>query len=682
MAKSTNEVKARLVEFKSQEIKLCEKIRGLERDVETGLPEFVDDTVTDYSRPTPSTDTLNNNTNDLQSYNSSVFELGESSVSAATITAAPSRRKKGVVIRDPELKSATSSIIFAETKSKDKGKGIMVEEPKPLKKKQQIKLDEEYARKLHEELNKDIDWDEAIDHVKIKAKEDPSVKRYQDIKRKPQTESQARKNMMIYLKNVAGFRLDYFKTISYDDIRLIFKAKFNLNVDFLLNTKDHIEDKESRALLGGFIDFGQGEIFYYKPKNFSDDFLLTTLGAMFETPYPHAQIWKNQRRVYGQAKVKSWKLQESCGVQIITFTTTQLILLVERRKQVGDLSTHTTKYTSSTLTQKVFANMRRVGKGFSRVETPLFESMLLEQQVDEKGDADENVEEVNAGDAAEGEVSAAHGEVPTVFEEPSIPSPTPPTPPPQPSQDILSTSQERMIAKVDADADVVLKDVKKAADEAKEVAEDAKVDENVDIQGRQAESEAKIYKIDLDHANKDEQYSRELHAELNKDIDWDGVIDPVKIKAKEDPAIEEDNNRALQKLNETLAERAYKRRKLDEEVEELKIHLQTVPNEDDDVYTEATPLAQKNQRTVHGPVKLKGWKLLELCGVQIRTFTSTQLILLVERKYPLRRFTLNQMRNAVKLERREEQSIFGVVKVHSTTASRRPARMMVEYFLH
>nr|GEY61355.1 hypothetical protein [Tanacetum cinerariifolium] len=34
MAKSKNEVEARLVEFKSQEIKLCEKIRGLERDVE------------------------------------------------------------------------------------------------------------------------------------------------------------------------------------------------------------------------------------------------------------------------------------------------------------------------------------------------------------------------------------------------------------------------------------------------------------------------------------------------------------------------------------------------------------------------------------------------------------------------------------------------------------------------
>nr|GEV37520.1 hypothetical protein [Tanacetum cinerariifolium] len=57
----------------------------------------------------------------------------------------------------------------------------------------------------------------------------------------------------------------------------------------------------------------------------------------------------------------------------------------------GDLLTHTTKYTSPALSQKVFANMRRVGKGFSGVETPLFEGMLVEHEGDKEGDADENV---------------------------------------------------------------------------------------------------------------------------------------------------------------------------------------------------------------------------------------------------------------------------------------------------
>nr|GEY38451.1 hypothetical protein [Tanacetum cinerariifolium] len=65
-----SQVKGRLAEFKNQEIKFCEKIRGLELQVEfktnriesftneldlikkeKGLPEFVDDTINDYSRP-------------------------------------------------------------------------------------------------------------------------------------------------------------------------------------------------------------------------------------------------------------------------------------------------------------------------------------------------------------------------------------------------------------------------------------------------------------------------------------------------------------------------------------------------------------------------------------------------------------------------------------------------------
>nr|GEU92254.1 hypothetical protein [Tanacetum cinerariifolium] len=99
-----------------------------------------------------------------------VTAASETVTTAIRFAAASTRRRKRVVIKDSEEES--TAIIPADTKSKDKGKEIMVEEPKPLKKKQQIEMDEEYARKFHEELNKDIDWDVAIEHVKQKAKED------------------------------------------------------------------------------------------------------------------------------------------------------------------------------------------------------------------------------------------------------------------------------------------------------------------------------------------------------------------------------------------------------------------------------------------------------------------------------------------------------------------------------
>ncbi|GKE40798.1 hypothetical protein Tco_1464203 [Tanacetum coccineum] len=56
--------------------------------------------------------------------------------------------------------------------------------------------------------------------------------------------------------------------------------------------------------------------------------------------------------------------------------------------QVDDMTSHHTKYTSPALTQKMFANIRRVGKGFSRNKTPLFDTMLVQPQTQ----ADEDVE--------------------------------------------------------------------------------------------------------------------------------------------------------------------------------------------------------------------------------------------------------------------------------------------------
>nr|GFC68720.1 hypothetical protein [Tanacetum cinerariifolium] len=49
----------------------------------------------------------------------------------------------------------------------------------------------------------------------------------------------------------------------------------------------------------------------------------------------------------------------------------------------------------------------------------------------------------------------------------------------------------------------------------------------------------------------------------------------------------------LESINETPAQKAAKRRKMNEDVEDLKQHLEIVLDEDDDVYTEATPLARK-----------------------------------------------------------------------------------------
>nr|GEX67529.1 hypothetical protein [Tanacetum cinerariifolium] len=62
----------------------------------------------------------------------------------------------------------------------------------------------------------------------------------------------------------------------------------------------------------------------------------------------------------------------------------------------------------------------------------------------------------------------------------------------------------------------------------------------------------------------------------------------------------------------------------------------------------------RNQSNIHGQAFVKRWKLLTSCRVHIISLNTTQIILLVERRYPLTKFTLEQMLNVVRLQVEEE----------------------------
>nr|GEX08075.1 hypothetical protein [Tanacetum cinerariifolium] len=155
---------------------------------------------------------------------------------ATTITvaqmpkASAPRKMRGVVIRDPKETATASVIMYFEVNSKDKGKGILIEEPKPLKRQAQIKQDEAFARQ---------------------------VMRYQALKRKPATEAQGKKNMMIYLKNMAEFKMHFFKGMTYNDIRPIFEKHYNLNQAFLERVKEEVigQKKEGNKRKGENLNY-------------------------------------------------------------------------------------------------------------------------------------------------------------------------------------------------------------------------------------------------------------------------------------------------------------------------------------------------------------------------------------------------------------------------------------------
>nr|GEZ98955.1 polyprotein [Tanacetum cinerariifolium] len=291
------------------------------------------------------------------------------SAAAPPVVAAYTRRRKGVIITDPEEELPLKTP--AETpKVKDKGKGILVETPKPLKKKDQIKMDAEYAKKLQEEINKnyekfskDIDWDAAMDYVNQKSKEmeaedqeiiksineTPAQKAAK--RRKLSKEAQEAKDLRKRLKVVEDEDADVFveatplaSKVPVVDCQIVLvdnKPRFKIiradethqyYISFTTLLKNF--DREDLETLWRIV---KDRFSISKPTNFLDEYLLMTLKTMFKEPDGQDAIWRNQKSVHGLALVKRWKLLASCGVHVITLLTVQLFLLVERSLGEDDI---------------------------------------------------------------------------------------------------------------------------------------------------------------------------------------------------------------------------------------------------------------------------------------------------------------------------------------------------------
>nr|GFC83360.1 hypothetical protein [Tanacetum cinerariifolium] len=80
-----------------------------------------------------------------------------------------------------------------------------------------IKIKVEKARLLDEQIPKRL-HDEEVEQAAAREKQekDDWRKKYQSLKRKPVSIAQARKNMIIYLKNMSGYKNEHFRGMTYD----------------------------------------------------------------------------------------------------------------------------------------------------------------------------------------------------------------------------------------------------------------------------------------------------------------------------------------------------------------------------------------------------------------------------------------------------------------------------------
>ncbi|GKB00592.1 hypothetical protein Tco_0828585 [Tanacetum coccineum] len=216
---------------------------------------------------------------------------------ATTITTAVASTRpkaKGIIFHDKEEQASAFTPIVSSSQLpqvKDKGKGKMVEPEKPLKKKDQIALDEELALRLqaeeqaklekervaHQEARKEeiieeldsiqamIDADEQLaaklqaeEQEQFSIKEKPrmlvemiaerkkffAAQRAAKQRSKPPTKNQIRNRMCTYLKNMGRYKHNQLKGRSYKEIQKLFdKAYKQLESDKSKKQKidEHVE---------------------------------------------------------------------------------------------------------------------------------------------------------------------------------------------------------------------------------------------------------------------------------------------------------------------------------------------------------------------------------------------------------------------------------------------------------
>nr|GEW44591.1 hypothetical protein [Tanacetum cinerariifolium] len=107
-------------------------------------------------------------------------------------------------------------------------------------------------------------------------------------------------------------------------------AKFNANLEFLLKTKEQIEEEESRAIV--LINETPAQKVAKRRKLNKEVKDVEAFGD-----YGQDNVWKDQRSAHGQALVKSWKLLTSLRLQVEEQSEISLELIRFTRQQLQEV---------------------------------------------------------------------------------------------------------------------------------------------------------------------------------------------------------------------------------------------------------------------------------------------------------------------------------------------------------
>nr|GEX19709.1 hypothetical protein [Tanacetum cinerariifolium] len=273
----------------------------------------------------------------------------------------------------------------------------------------------------------------------------------------------------------------------------------------------------------------------------------------------------NQKFSFSRYILYSLVKNIEAGVLFFMFPRFVQLMIIH---QLGDMAHHKEIFDTPSFTKKVFANMKRVGTGFFRELTPLFDNMLVQapeevvlelesEVIDRKSTYQERIEKL------EGRVERLEEENMVFKELKSVHSTDDAD---EPAYNLDLNHQEKVLSMIG-----VNEEEPTDVEEVLEVVKTAKLMTKV-------VTTARATKVSI---------PRKRRGFIIQDPEEITTIATVQPKEKD---VEVESSK---REGESLEQEIIKKQKLEEETEELKKHLQIVTDDDDDVYTDATPLASK-----------------------------------------------------------------------------------------
>nr|GEV30620.1 hypothetical protein [Tanacetum cinerariifolium] len=278
-------------------------------------------------------------------------------------------KAKGIVREEPS--EATTTTLPIPSKVQDKGKGIMVEEPLKMKKKYQISFDEQEARRLQAELDQEQilkhrlteeEAQKALEAKIVVINNGMISEMVKESSKKAKESSSKRVGDKLEQENAKKQKVDDDQEAAElkrcleivpddEDDANINATPLSSKSPTIIDYKIHKEGRKSHFQIIR-VD-GSSQMYYTFSKmlkNFNredlevlwsivkarfkkvqpvdnlDCYLLHTLKTVFKH-HVEDSVWKNQQ---GLAKVKNWKLFNSCGVHCVSMQSTTYYLLVEK----------------------------------------------------------------------------------------------------------------------------------------------------------------------------------------------------------------------------------------------------------------------------------------------------------------------------------------------------------------